>query len=144
MRRAKILATLGPASREPGVLESLLAAGANAARINMSHGSQEEHSETIARARAAAEKMGRPLAVLVDLSGPKIRTGVLKGGQPVPLEPDAQFTLTTRSVAGDDSIPQTFVLDRRGRLVRHFVGFDAEVAAELERAVTEALAEQAD
>ena len=101
MRKAKILATLGPASREPATLEALLAAGANAVRINMSHGMQEEHAETIKRARAAAERMHRPLAVLVDLSGPKIRTGVLKGGQPVALEEGALFTLTTRSVAGD-------------------------------------------
>jgi len=101
VRKAKILATLGPASREPATLEALLAAGANAVRINMSHGMQEEHAETIKRARAAAERMRRPLAVLVDLSGPKIRTGVLKGGQPVALEEGALFTLTTRSVAGD-------------------------------------------
>jgi pyruvate kinase len=101
MRRAKILATLGPASREPATLEALLAAGANAVRINMSHGAQEEHAETIRRARAAAERMRRPLSVLVDLSGPKIRTGVLQGGQPVMLEENAIFTLTTRAVAGD-------------------------------------------
>ncbi|HKP72085.1 MAG TPA: pyruvate kinase [Pyrinomonadaceae bacterium] len=101
MRRAKILATLGPASREPATLEALLAAGANAVRINMSHGTQEEHAETIRRARAAAERMRRPLAVLVDLSGPKIRTGVLQGGQPVALKANALFTLTTRAVAGD-------------------------------------------
>jgi pyruvate kinase len=101
VRRAKILATLGPASREPAIIESLLAAGANAVRINMSHGTQEEQAETIRRARAAAERMKRPLAVLVDLSGPKIRTGVLKNGQPVPLENNAVFTITTRSVAGD-------------------------------------------
>ncbi len=101
MRRAKILATLGPASRDPATLEALLAAGANGVRINMSHGSQEEHAETIRRAREASARMKRPLAVLVDLSGPKIRTGVLSGGQPVTLEPNALFTLTTRSVAGD-------------------------------------------
>jgi pyruvate kinase len=101
VRKAKILATLGPASREPVVLESLLAAGANAVRINMSHGAQEEHAETIARARAAAERLKRPLSILVDLSGPKIRTGMLKGGQPVALEAGALFTLTTRSVVGD-------------------------------------------
>jgi len=100
VRRAKVLATLGPASREPAVLESLLAAGANAVRINMSHGAQEEHAESIRRARAAAERLRRPLSVLVDLSGPKIRTGLLKGGQPVTLEPNALFTLTTRSVEG--------------------------------------------
>ncbi|HST54066.1 MAG TPA: pyruvate kinase [Pyrinomonadaceae bacterium] len=101
MRRAKILATLGPASRETAVIESLLAAGANAVRINMSHGTQEEHAETIKRARSAAERLKRPLSVLVDLSGPKIRTGMLKGGQPVQLEAGALFTLTTRSVVGD-------------------------------------------
>ncbi|MFN2599352.1 MAG: pyruvate kinase [Pyrinomonadaceae bacterium] len=101
MRRAKILATLGPASRDPATLEALIDAGANAVRINMSHGTQEEHAETVRRAREASERMKRPLAVLVDLSGPKIRTGVLQGGQPVTLEPNALFTLTTRSAAGD-------------------------------------------
>jgi pyruvate kinase len=101
VRRAKILATLGPASREPAVIEALLAAGANAVRINMSHGTQEEHAESIRRTRAAAERLKRPVSVLVDLSGPKIRTGVLTGGQPVQLEPNALFTLTTRSVGGD-------------------------------------------
>lgn len=101
MRRAKILATLGPASCEPTVLESLLAAGTNGVRINMSHGSQDEHGENIRRARAAAERMQRPLAVLVDLSGPKIRTGKLKGGVPVRLEAGQTFTVTTREVVGD-------------------------------------------
>jgi pyruvate kinase len=101
VRRAKILATLGPASREPSVLEALLAAGANAVRINMSHGQQEEHAETIRRARAAAERLRRPLSVLVDLSGPKLRTGMLRNGQPVALEANAVFTLTTRAVVGD-------------------------------------------
>jgi pyruvate kinase len=101
VRRAKILATLGPASREPVILEALLAAGVNGVRINMSHGTQDEHAENIKRARAAAEIMKRPLSVLVDLSGPKIRTGVLKGGQPVTLEQNSLFTITTRSVAGD-------------------------------------------
>jgi len=101
LRRAKILATLGPASREPVVLEALLAAGANGVRINMSHGTQDEHAENIRRARVAAEMMKRPLSVLVDLSGPKIRTGVLKGGQPVRLEANSLFTITTRAVTGD-------------------------------------------
>ena len=101
MRKAKILATLGPASREPVLIEALLAAGVNGVRINMSHGSPDEHAENIARARAAANRMKRPLSVLVDLSGPKIRTGVLKNGQPVQLEANALFTITTRSVAGD-------------------------------------------
>ncbi len=101
VRRAKILATIGPASREPAVLEALLAAGANGVRINMSHGTREEKAEDIRRARMAAAKLDRPLAVLVDLSGPKIRTGELLGHGPVELETGSVFKLTTRRVAGD-------------------------------------------
>jgi len=103
VRKAKILATLGPASREQSVIESLILAGANGVRINMSHGTREEKTEDIRRARVAAAKLNRPLAVLVDLSGPKIRTRHLKDGQPVTLHAGAQFTLTTRDVIGDES-----------------------------------------
>lgn len=103
MRKAKILITLGPASREPEIVEQLLAAGANGVRINMSHGTHEEKAVDIARARAAAEMLGRSLAVLVDLSGPKIRTGELKDDQPVKLETGAVFTITTRPVEGDQN-----------------------------------------
>jgi len=102
LRKAKILITLGPASREPQMIEKLIAAGANGVRINMSHGTHEEKTEDIKRARAAATKLGRPIAVLVDLSGPKIRTGELKDDQPVKLTPGSLFTITTRSVAGDE------------------------------------------
>ena len=103
MRRAKILITLGPASREPQIIEELLAAGANGVRINMSHGTHEEKAEDIRRAREAATKAGCPIAVLVDLSGPKIRTGELKDDQPVTLTAGQQFTLTTRKIAGDEN-----------------------------------------
>jgi len=103
LRKAKILITLGPASREPEIIEQLLAAGANGVRINMSHGTHEEKAVDIARARAAATKLGRSLAVLVDLSGPKIRTGELKDDQPVRLETGALFTITTRPGAGDQN-----------------------------------------
>ena len=102
MRKAKILATLGPATREPAVIEALLRAGVNGVRINMSHGAQAEKAEDIQRARDAAKKLNLPLAVLVDLSGPKIRTGALKGGQPVKLEAGVIFAITTRPVAGDE------------------------------------------
>ena len=102
MRKAKILITLGPASREPEIVEHLIAAGANGVRINMSHGTHEEKAVDIERARAAAAKLGKPIAVLVDLSGPKIRTGELKDDQPVRLIPGAAFTITTRAVAGDE------------------------------------------
>ena len=101
MRRAKILATIGPASRDPQVMEALLAAGADGVRINMSHGTQEEKAQDIALARACAQKMNRPLAVLVDLSGPKIRTRALQDHQPVTLEANQQFIITTRDIEGD-------------------------------------------
>jgi len=83
-------------------VEQLIAAGANGVRINMSHGTHEEKAVDIERARAAAVKLGKPIAVLVDLSGPKIRTGELKDDQPVRLIPGAAFTITTRSVLGDE------------------------------------------
>ena len=101
-RKAKILATLGPASREPEVIEALLKAGANGVRINMSHGTHEEKADDIKRARDAASKLNLPLAVLVDLSGPKIRTRQLKDGKPVTLSAGAIFTLTTREILGDE------------------------------------------
>jgi pyruvate kinase len=103
VRKAKILATLGPASREQAVIESLIQAGANGVRINMSHGTREEKADDIKSARAAAKKLNRPLAILVDLSGPKIRTRQLKDGQPVTLNAGDQFILTTRDILGDET-----------------------------------------
>ncbi|HEV2837691.1 MAG TPA: pyruvate kinase [Pyrinomonadaceae bacterium] len=102
MRKAKILITLGPTSREPEVIEKLIAAGANGVRVNMSHGTHEEKTEDIARAREAARKVGKALAILVDLSGPKIRTRGLKDGQPIKLTPGSLFTLTTADILGDE------------------------------------------
>jgi len=84
------------------MVERLIAGGANGVRINMSHGTHEEKTQDIQRARAAAAKLGRPIAVLVDLSGPKIRTGELKDDQPIKLIPGSLFTITTRSVVGDE------------------------------------------
>ncbi|HVS20543.1 MAG TPA: pyruvate kinase, partial [Pyrinomonadaceae bacterium] len=103
MKKAKILATLGPSSRDPKVIEALLAAGVDGVRINMSHGTPDEKTNDVRLARAAAAKMNRPLAVLVDLSGPKIRTRTLKNHEPVTLVADQQFTITTREIEGDNS-----------------------------------------
>ncbi len=100
MRRAKILATLGPASNTKEVIEALLNVGLNAVRINMSHGTQDEHAALIKLARETAEKLNIPLAVLVDLSGPKIRTRSLKDGVAVFLETGAQFVITSRDIEG--------------------------------------------
>src|SRR3982074_3723930 len=84
-------------------MEALLAAGADGVRINMSHGTHEEKAQDIAMARACAEKMRRPLAVLIDLSGPKIRTRTLKNNRPVKLEDNQQFVITTRDIEGDNT-----------------------------------------
>src|SRR5437870_5960700 len=81
----------------------MLAGGVDGVRINMSHGSQDEKAEDIRLARTAAEKMKRPLAVLVDLSGPKIRTRALKNHQPVELKANQQFIITTRPIEGDNT-----------------------------------------
>jgi pyruvate kinase len=102
MSKAKILATLGPASRDQSVIENLIRAGADGFRINMSHGSLEEKAEDIRRARAAAKTLDRPLAILVDLSGPKIRTRQLKDGLPVTLNAGDLFVLTTQDIIGDE------------------------------------------
>ncbi len=78
IKRAKIVATLGPASCAPDRLRELILAGMNVARVNMSHGAQESHGETIRTVRAIAAELGAPIAILLDLCGPKIRTGLLR------------------------------------------------------------------
>src|SRR5438093_3990207 len=107
MRRAKILATLGPASNTQPILEMMIGSGLSAVRINMSHGTQEEHAATIKAARQAAASSDSPLSVLVDLSGPKIRTSTLRNGLPVELKEGQDFTVTTRDVVGDENIVST-------------------------------------
>jgi pyruvate kinase len=107
MRRAKIVATIGPASRSPERLRELILAGMDVARLNMSHGTHEAHAETITNLRAIAAELNRPLALLLDLSGPKIRTGKLKDGQPIRLQADQLLTITTKNVIGDETTVST-------------------------------------
>jgi len=102
MRKAKILATLGPASSNEKVITAMISSGVSAVRINMSHGIYDDHLNNINLARAAAQKLGRPIAILVDLSGPKIRTRTLAGGLPVELKEGATFVITTREVEGNE------------------------------------------
>jgi pyruvate kinase len=78
MRRTKIVATIGPASREPTTLTRMVDAGMDVARLNYSHGTLEEHAETVRRVRDAAGRVGRPVAILQDLPGPKLRIGPLR------------------------------------------------------------------
>ena len=80
MRRTKIVATIGPASRDPETLVRLVEAGMDVARLNYSHGSLEEHAQTVRRVRDAAGRAGRPVAILQDLPGPKLRIGPLREG----------------------------------------------------------------
>src|SRR5258708_29232327 len=77
-RRTKIVATLGPASDSPGRLRALIAAGMDAARLNLSHGTHADHAERARRVREVEAEVGRPIALIADLQGPKLRVGDLK------------------------------------------------------------------
>ena len=79
IRSTKIVATIGPASREPDVLRRMVDAGMDVARLNFAHGTPDQHAETVGRIRAAAESAGREVAVLQDVPGPKLRLGPIKG-----------------------------------------------------------------
>ncbi|MEY3972999.1 MAG: hypothetical protein RJA71_311 [Actinomycetota bacterium] len=99
MRRAKIVCTLGPAVESPEKVRELIAAGMNMARLNLSHGSYEEHQGRLDRVRAAAKEAGKAVAVLVDLQGPKIRLARFENG-PHELARGDIFTITTDEVPG--------------------------------------------
>ena len=101
-RRAKIVCTLGPASRSQEAIDQLVAAGLDCARLNFSHGSHEDHRKVAEYVRTAASKARRPLALLADLSGPKMRVGKFKDGQ-VTLKEGSQFVLTNEEMIGDAS-----------------------------------------
>jgi pyruvate kinase len=98
MRRTRIIATIGPASNTPETIARLLEAGMDVARLNFSHGTHEYHAHSIALLREAAREAGRPLAILQDLQGPKIRTGPLTDGQPVQLVAGTLFAITTKEM----------------------------------------------
>src|SRR6266852_4309 len=107
MRRTKIVCTIGPATQSEEQLERLMRAGMNVARLNFSHGTQQDHAMVIERLRAISARLGYPIAILQDLQGPKIRTGSLQGGQPVRLVDAALITITTRDVAGTADLIST-------------------------------------
>ena len=99
MRRAKIVCTLGPAVDSPEKIRDLIAAGMNMARLNLSHGGYVEHQKRLDQVRAAADNAGVPIAILVDLQGPKIRLGRFKDG-PHDLERGDLFTITIDDIEG--------------------------------------------
>jgi pyruvate kinase len=94
MRRAKIVCTLGPSSSSPERIGELIEAGMDVARLNFSHGSHEDHAKLLQTVRLEAERRNRAVAILLDLQGPKIRTGRFETGA-VELQPGAEFTITT-------------------------------------------------
>src|SRR3954451_17098652 len=100
MRSTKIVATVGPASREPRVLDRMVAAGMDVARLNFAHGEPAQHAETVERVRAAAERVGRDVAVLQDVPEPKLRIGPVAGGL-VDLEVGSRLFLTPEPIEGD-------------------------------------------
>ena len=106
MRRTKIVCTIGPASSSPEQLDRLVGAGMDVARLNFSHGTHAEHAASIRHIRFGDERWGRPIAILQDLQGPKVRLGTFGegGGGRVDLVPGQRFTLTARPVVGGPDI----------------------------------------
>ena len=98
--KTKIVCTIGPASESVEVLEKMIRAGMNVARLNFSHGDFESHKQVIDNIRAAAQDIGRRVAIMGDLPGPKMRIGEL-AGEPIELNPGDPFTLTTEEITGD-------------------------------------------
>lgn len=101
-RRTKIVATIGPASSSPEVLERMIQAGMDVARLNFSHGTEEDHRQRVETIRALAKKLGRTVGILGDLQGPKIRVGKFRES-PIQLAPGAVFILDADCVLGDDT-----------------------------------------
>jgi pyruvate kinase len=99
-QKTKIVATIGPASASQEVMERMIRAGMNVARINFSHGDFQGHKQVIDNVRAASRAVGQRVAILADLPGPKIRIGQLSV-EPIELLPGSSFTLTTRSICGN-------------------------------------------
>jgi pyruvate kinase len=141
-RKAKIVCTIGPSSESETVLTELMQLGMDVARLNFSHGTHAEHARKIDRIRRVAKKLGRPICILQDLQGPKIRTGRLKGRAPVLLKTGACVTITPRDIPGTSSListtfqrlagevhPDARILLSDGRIeliVRHAQGSDVE------------------
>jgi len=106
MKRTKIVATLGPSSSTPEEIESLIQNGVDIVRLNFSHGTHEEHGALIRIVREISRKLDRPVGILQDLQGPKIRIGIIQAGK-VRLEDGQTFTITTHDVPGTETIVST-------------------------------------
>jgi pyruvate kinase len=110
LRKAKIVCTLGPSSSSAEMIDKLLHAGMDVARLNYSHGSHEDRARMVKDLRKASARRERPIAVLADLQGPKIRTGKLELGKPVHLHFGKRFRITTKTIVGnEDGVSTTFL-----------------------------------
>lgn len=104
--RSKIIATLGPSSNSPRMIEKLILAGMDVARLNFAHGNIEEHRKTIKSIRFASQKIGKNVGILLDLQGPKIRVGNLSSKY-IKLKEGEPFVITSRNVPGDERVVST-------------------------------------
>ena len=118
MRHTKIIATVGPASCSDDILDALINAGTDIVRLNFSHGTHESHAVTFKRVRAAAERARREVAILQDLAGPKIRTGLNVDHRPIPIRAGETLKIATGDFAGQP-----------GRLSTSFAGLAKNVRA---------------
>ncbi|MEE8162180.1 MAG: pyruvate kinase, partial [Acidobacteriota bacterium] len=100
MRRAKIIATIGPATHSREILKKLIQAGMDVARLNFAHSDHAFHRQSIVNIRQLSNELGTPLAIMQDLQGIKIRTGPLKNGEAVELVEDQDFFITTNPIEG--------------------------------------------
>lgn len=107
MRHTKIVATVGPSSNSDSRLREMLSAGVDVFRLNFSHGTHDAHGDVIRRIRAAAAEAGRTVAILQDLSGPKIRTGLLKDGAPITLTPGDPLVIRVGDFRGEPGLVST-------------------------------------
>ena len=103
-RKTKIVATFGLSSNCESVLKKMIAAGMIVARLNFSHGSHEDHEKVIAMLRSLPRQLDRPVTILADLQGSKIRMGKLKAGQPIQPRKDRAFRITLKNVCGTEDI----------------------------------------
>lgn len=117
-RHTKIIATIGPATSGDGSIRDLLTAGVDVFRLNFSHGTYDSHGATIASIRSAAASLGRCAAILQDLSGPKIRTGAMKGGGPIDLRPSQPLRIVVGDAQGEPGLISTTYAELPGLLHR--------------------------
>ena len=103
MRKTKIVCTIGPASEDPAVFREMCLSGLNVARLNLSHGTHEEHQKKIDMIKAVREELDLPIAIMLDTKGPEYRIGTFRDGK-ITLTDGADFTFTTRDIPGDEHI----------------------------------------